>query len=106
MKPADNPDSVKLTLDTVIDEATAMGLLDDEHTSGMAVKPQDAIGKLLADWFNAELFRISEVGGASDWAGLIEDAKARHETFGVPWHNSFVPEYVRDILALDVEENT
>jgi hypothetical protein len=65
---------------------------------------EDALRKLLADWFDAELFRISERGHSGEWPALIEDAKARHDTFGIPWSNTFVPEYVRDIMALDTDD--
>lgn len=63
------------------------------------------IRRLLADWFEAALFRISEVGHSGDWPALIDDAKARHETFGIEWSNSFVPDYVRELLAMNDEEN-
>jgi hypothetical protein len=60
----------------------------------------DPLRRLLADWFNAEMFRISERGHSADWPALIDDAKARHETFGLQWDDSFVPDYVREILAM------
>jgi hypothetical protein len=67
----------------------------------MTEHPEDALRKLLADWFDAEMFRISERGHSADWQPLIDDAKARHETFGIPWSNAFVPEYMREILAME-----
>ncbi len=69
------------------------------HECGTA--NDEPLRKLLADWFEAALFRISETGTSADWQVLIEDAKARHETFGIEWNNTFVPDYVREILAID-----
>lgn len=67
-------------------------------------RTDEALRKLLADWFEGELARISEHGYSGDWPALIDDAKARHETFGVPWRDSFVPKYVRDILAMNDDD--
>jgi hypothetical protein len=64
----------------------------------------EALRKLLADWFEAEVYRISETGGSADWQAVIDDAKARHETFGIEWSNAFVPDYMREILALSEED--
>lgn len=86
-------------------QAEADRMADEENERIADNAATDAVRKLLADWFNGELSRISEYGGSRDWEELIGDAKARHETFGVPWSNAFVPKYLREILALNVEEN-
>jgi hypothetical protein len=74
--------------------------LDEGETSIEA-----ALTKLLADWFQGELNHISEHSGDmyNDWQAAIDDAKARHEALGVPWHNTFVPDYVREMLAMEEE---
>jgi hypothetical protein len=92
-----------ITLDQVIDEATEMGLLDDEPTPKRPGLSPDLLRKLLADWYEAEMYVLSETGSSADWQSLINDAKSRHEAFGLPWNNSFVPDYVREILAIDNE---
>lgn len=60
-----------------------------------------ALRKLLADWFEGQLTGISEFGHSQDWQPLIDDAKVRHATFGIPWSDTFVPEYIREILAIE-----
>lgn len=84
-------------------EAEDLGTSADNPDS---VKPPECevLRTLLADWFEAALFRISEVGHSADWQELIDDAKARHAALRVPWSNTFVPEYVREIMALDSDE--
>lgn len=76
------------------------------HDDTVEINPdtKKVVRKLLADWFDAALYRISDTGCSLDWPGLIEDAKARHEALGVPWDNSFVPGYVRDIMALSDDD--
>lgn len=61
------------------------------------------LAKLLADWFEGALARISEHGTSHEWPALIDDAKARHAALGIPWSNTFVPGYVREILAMDTD---
>lgn len=76
----------------------------ESAVDGVEARNEDALRKLLADWFDAELFRISERGHSGEWPALIEDAKARHETFGIPWSNTFVPAYVREVMALSADD--
>jgi len=92
-------DPVKLPADVV----KRLDRFKQEHPDLVLdpTKNEDALRKLLADWFDAEMFRISETGSSADWQPLIDDAKARHATFGIPWSNAFVPDYVREILAMD-----
>jgi hypothetical protein len=65
------------------------------------VAKDNAIEKLLVEWFRAAEFRVSEVGTSHDWPELIDEAKKWHKVFGIPWSNDFVPKYMREMLALD-----
>lgn len=90
---ADNPDSVK--------SPEPEGELSAYFLNQVTVPHQAWVRKLLADWFQARLNEISERGGSHDWQDLIDDAKARHAGLGIEWDDSFVPDYVRQILAMD-----
>lgn len=76
----------------------------DRHLDQAKAEFEAALHRLLADWFEGALGRISEHGHASDWPALIEDAKARHEALRIPWSNTFVPGYVREIMAMDDDD--
>jgi|KBSMisStaDraftv2_1062788.scaffolds.fasta_scaffold30178_5 hypothetical protein len=64
----------------------------------------DPLRQLLVDWFDAEMFQISETGSSADWQSVVDDAKARHETFGIEWNDAFLPDYVREMLAINEED--
>lgn len=104
---ADKPDSVKLSYPE--SPVYTGGRGGDEYTASFLAfereeRKEEALRKLLADWFQSALNEISERGGSHDWQDLVDDAKARHETFGIEWDDSFVPDYVREILAMQQED--
>lgn len=62
---------------------------------------QRELKQLLVDWIDKSLSVISEFGGSHDWPALIEDAERRAQILGVDWTRDEMPDYVKQLMAID-----
>lgn len=60
---------------------------------------------LLADFLAARCSLIAESSGSmqSDWRAAIADAQMRADQCGIEWQYDMVPEYVRELIAMEDE---